>query len=289
MISKIREKLNLLDLIVDSAEDNDGFSNLDRQAALDTVRCIYDIILTAPMVSVGSPTEKSDIEVSVYGISEVEGVEVEIEKYETRSLNSECEFEIENKLTTEFLDSDDEDGENEFFGDIKEDIEEEDFELNSDDVVEKHDDDSEVINEEPIEELEIESDLDSSEEFESLKTSNSGVSVVVGEILNLQSDADFVFEQPELYSAKKEDEIVYAGEQELLFDETDLLFSEEQKSIVVDDLFNGDVSKCDDFIKKISLFTDFDEAIIYLQEHFSDSNSERALEIVAEKLTDKLM
>lgn len=65
--------------------------------------------------------------------------------------------------------------------------------------------------------------------------------------------------------------------------------SEEQKHQIADDLFNGDLSRSEALIQVLDDFDDFDNAILYLQEHFSDKSDKQSVALLADALSSKLI
>ncbi|MFI3267108.1 MAG: hypothetical protein R3Y51_00165 [Rikenellaceae bacterium] len=316
MISKIKEQLNIIDLIIDSVEESGGFTNLDKKATLDAVRNIYDIVLTAPAVSPVATETKPDIEVSVYGVPDLENVEIELEKYESNHLNDDCAFEIEKTLHEDDL-------EEELGDEFEDDANEEDItveeiylndegEISEEKMVINFDEDAEPENESLETEEVFEEDVQSEDDFEedmqveSLEEDDEqdeepseevvyeneiekeeSVKFVIGEIMDDgESCDDTESDTDEVFSSPSEDAIVFANDDELMCEDADLVFTEDEKNLIINELFEGNASNFGDFVVIISQFTDFDEAILYLQDSF---NNEHSLGIVAEKLAAKLM
>ncbi|MFI3263101.1 MAG: hypothetical protein R3Y26_09365 [Rikenellaceae bacterium] len=353
MISKLKEQLSIIDLIIDSVEDNGGFTNLDKKAALDAVRNIYDTVLTSPTINIIPKKENPAIEVSVYGISDTDDIEIELDRFETVHLNDDCTFEIENTHIGTTEDSKEEvitensQEEEEEEEDYKEDESEEDeivveeFYLNSEGDIAKEkiditfnettDDYKTKVEQSPIQEEEEEEEeeedndpifeieqntecetgqtntqeaeqsfteevrlnQEGSQENESDETDDSyedDVKFIIGEIMDDDSTDDLNIDCNDTEPISNEDKIVYTNDNEFFEKDEDLNFSETEKARITSELFEGNVSDYNEFIIRISQFTDFDEAIIYLQETFSSQQSnEETLSIIAEKLATKIM
>lgn len=69
---------------------------------------------------------------------------------------------------------------------------------------------------------------------------------------------------------------------------TELDLSEQEYEIVKAELCDCDEIECRALIKKLNNFDDFDEAILYIQDNYKEYKGS-ALEILAEKLSEKLM
>lgn len=103
------------------------------------------------------------------------------------------------------------------------------------------------------------------------------------------NEEGYVIEKEEEFIVSADDKVVYMMDDPLSSTDFDFSISEQEYDIIKNELCDGDNIECDAMLHKLSEFTDFDDAILYIQECYEDKSSSNAVEILVEKLTDKLI